>query len=174
MDAPPPHEDPRPFVAVAEWLASIGLSAPELLARDALFAKVRRAIERVNTRGLRDALKEFAPDHIICTHFLPAELLAHDIKRGRAVPPVWVQVTDFDLHRMWVQAGMRGYFAASDEIATVRATRSAAFEAERKRWLSAFIQMPAILCFSRTRIGCTGPRRTTAMSTCRSGGRPPG
>ena len=34
MDAPPPHEDPRPFVAVAEWLASIGLSAPEILARD--------------------------------------------------------------------------------------------------------------------------------------------
>ena len=34
MDAPPPHEDPRPFVAVAEWLAAIGLSAPEILARD--------------------------------------------------------------------------------------------------------------------------------------------
>jgi aminoglycoside/choline kinase family phosphotransferase len=34
MDAPPPDEDPRPFVAVAEWLASVGLSAPEILARD--------------------------------------------------------------------------------------------------------------------------------------------
>ncbi|MCH8615520.1 phosphotransferase [Sphingomonas sp. SM33] len=34
MDAPPPHEDPRPFVAVAEWLADKGLSAPEILARD--------------------------------------------------------------------------------------------------------------------------------------------
>jgi aminoglycoside/choline kinase family phosphotransferase len=34
MDAPPPHEDPRPFVAVAEWLSSRGLSAPEILARD--------------------------------------------------------------------------------------------------------------------------------------------
>jgi aminoglycoside/choline kinase family phosphotransferase len=34
MDAPPPHEDPRPFIAVAEWLASRGLSAPEILARD--------------------------------------------------------------------------------------------------------------------------------------------
>ena len=34
MDAPPPHEDPRPFVAVAEWLSAIGLSAPEILARD--------------------------------------------------------------------------------------------------------------------------------------------
>jgi aminoglycoside/choline kinase family phosphotransferase len=34
MDAPPPHEDPRPFMAVAEWLASVGLSAPDILARD--------------------------------------------------------------------------------------------------------------------------------------------
>jgi aminoglycoside/choline kinase family phosphotransferase len=34
MDAPPPHEDPRPFVAVAEWLIGRGLSAPPILARD--------------------------------------------------------------------------------------------------------------------------------------------
>ena len=34
MDAPPPHEDPRPFVAVAEWLSSMGLSAPEIIAHD--------------------------------------------------------------------------------------------------------------------------------------------
>ena len=34
MDAPPPHEDPKPFIAVAEWLASVGLTAPEIIARD--------------------------------------------------------------------------------------------------------------------------------------------
>jgi aminoglycoside/choline kinase family phosphotransferase len=34
MDAPPPHEDPRPFVAVAEWLTSVGLNAPPILGRD--------------------------------------------------------------------------------------------------------------------------------------------
>jgi aminoglycoside/choline kinase family phosphotransferase len=34
MDAPPPHEDPRPFVAVAEWLSELGLSAPPIMARD--------------------------------------------------------------------------------------------------------------------------------------------
>ncbi len=34
MDAPPPHEDPQPFIAVAEWLIGRGLSAPEILARD--------------------------------------------------------------------------------------------------------------------------------------------
>lgn len=34
MDAPPPHEDPRPFIGVAEWLAKLGLSAPDIMARD--------------------------------------------------------------------------------------------------------------------------------------------
>jgi aminoglycoside/choline kinase family phosphotransferase len=34
MDAPPAREDVRPFVAVAEWLHEVGLSAPEILARD--------------------------------------------------------------------------------------------------------------------------------------------
>lgn len=34
MDAPPPHEDPRPFVAIANWLQEIGLAAPRVLAAD--------------------------------------------------------------------------------------------------------------------------------------------
>jgi len=102
--------------------------ASDKMPRDALFAKMRRAIERLNTRPLRDAVRNFAPEQIICTHFLPAELLAHEIRRGRAVPPVWVQVTDFDLHRLWVQAGMRGYFAASDEIAFRMCARGIAKE----------------------------------------------
>lgn len=34
MDAPPPHEDPRPFVAIADWLNGIGLTAPRILASD--------------------------------------------------------------------------------------------------------------------------------------------
>ena len=34
MDAPPPHEDPRDFIQVAEHLTHIGFRAPEILARD--------------------------------------------------------------------------------------------------------------------------------------------
>ena len=34
MDAPPPHEDPRPFIAVAEYLCGEGLTAPTIFARD--------------------------------------------------------------------------------------------------------------------------------------------
>lgn len=35
MHAPPPHEDPRPFLAVARWLGAQGLRAPAILAADA-------------------------------------------------------------------------------------------------------------------------------------------
>src|SRR5713226_8619414 len=34
MDAPPPHEDVRPFLAVAAMLRRLGLSAPKVLAGD--------------------------------------------------------------------------------------------------------------------------------------------
>jgi aminoglycoside/choline kinase family phosphotransferase len=34
MDAPPPHEDPRPFAEVGRWLIDHGLSAPKVLASD--------------------------------------------------------------------------------------------------------------------------------------------
>ena len=34
MDAPPPHEDARPFLAVAGWLRARGFAAPAILAAD--------------------------------------------------------------------------------------------------------------------------------------------
>ena len=34
MDAPPQHEDSRPFIAIAEYLCEQGLNAPTILARD--------------------------------------------------------------------------------------------------------------------------------------------
>lgn len=36
MDAPPPHEDPRPFIAIARHLTSLGFSPPQILAEDAV------------------------------------------------------------------------------------------------------------------------------------------
>ena len=34
MDAPPQHDDPRPFIAVAEWLVENQFSAPRIMASD--------------------------------------------------------------------------------------------------------------------------------------------
>jgi processive 1,2-diacylglycerol beta-glucosyltransferase len=57
------------------------------------------------------------PDIVVCTHFLPAEILSHEAGAGRLRSQVWVQVTDFDVHRMWVHPHVTGYFAASEEVA---------------------------------------------------------
>jgi processive 1,2-diacylglycerol beta-glucosyltransferase len=84
---------------------------------DSTLNRLRRGIERLNTRKFSDMLTELAPDHVICTHFLPAELISRLKQENRFDPPVWVQVTDFDIHAMWVHKYLDGYFAASEEVA---------------------------------------------------------
>jgi len=79
--------------------------------------KLRRGVERLNTRPLLKAIREYAPEIIICTHFLPAEILSRLIGLERFALPVWVQVTDFDLHRLWVHPNVTGYFVANEEVA---------------------------------------------------------
>lgn len=83
---------------------------------DGSLQKLRRGVERLSTGALRREIDALQPDAIICTHFLPAELLARMLRQDRLHCPVWVQVTDFDLHRLWVQQGMAGYFVANEEV----------------------------------------------------------
>jgi processive 1,2-diacylglycerol beta-glucosyltransferase len=84
---------------------------------DSALSKLRIAVERLNTQKLKKVLAEINPDHVICTHFLPAQLLSGKIGRGSFNKPVWVQVTDFDVHALWIQPHISGYFAASEEVA---------------------------------------------------------
>jgi processive 1,2-diacylglycerol beta-glucosyltransferase len=79
--------------------------------------RLRRGVEKLNTRQFDGRLEELSPDAIICTHFLPAELLSRRIRKRRPTPPVWVQVTDFDVHGLWLHDHLHGYFAANDEVA---------------------------------------------------------
>lgn len=79
--------------------------------------RLRRSLQRLCARRLLAEIDTYRPDAIICTHFLPAELLAEERRAGRLTCPVWVQVTDFDLHRMWVHEGISGYAVGSEELA---------------------------------------------------------
>jgi processive 1,2-diacylglycerol beta-glucosyltransferase len=85
--------------------------------RDSLLGKLKRGAEKLNTRKLSAEIERLEPDVILCTHFLPAELLSRQIARGRKLPPVWVQVTDFDVHALWVHPHVARYCVASDEVA---------------------------------------------------------
>jgi processive 1,2-diacylglycerol beta-glucosyltransferase len=79
--------------------------------------RIRRGIEKLNTAKFDAELEKLAPDAILCTHFLPAELLSRRIRKRKPTPPVWVQVTDFDVHGLWLHEHMQGYFVANDEVA---------------------------------------------------------
>ncbi len=93
-----------------------------------LLTKIRRNIERLNTRDLKKEISKLAPDAIICTHFLPAELASRRMSKGEEMPPVWVQVTDFDVHGLWVHPHIAGYFVASHEVAARLQARGIAAE----------------------------------------------
>jgi len=79
--------------------------------------RLRRAIERLSARQLMAEIDAWQPDVIVCTHFLPAEILFHQRRKGRVRGPVWLQVTDFDVHRMWSVPELDGYCVATDEAA---------------------------------------------------------
>lgn len=85
--------------------------------RDSIVGRLKRAVEKLNTRRLFEEIARLAPDAILCTHFLPAELLSRRRARGTRLPPVWVQVTDFDVHALWVHPHVDRYCVASDEVA---------------------------------------------------------
>jgi processive 1,2-diacylglycerol beta-glucosyltransferase len=85
--------------------------------RDGFRHRLRRWVERMNSRSILAEIVRQKPDLIICTHFLPAEILSRLLSAGSINYRVWVQVTDFDLHQMWVQDHMAGYFAPNDEVA---------------------------------------------------------
>lgn len=84
---------------------------------DSALNRMRLAVERLNTRKLNRILEQLNPDHVICTHFLPAQLLSREVYRRSFSKPVWVQVTDFDCHALWLHCHMSGYFAAHEEVA---------------------------------------------------------
>lgn len=74
MHAPPPHEDPRPFLAVAEWLAGVGLSAPGILAQDV--AQGLLLIDDFGDARLRETL-EAAPHRETELYELAVDVLVH-------------------------------------------------------------------------------------------------
>lgn len=83
---------------------------------DSAASKMRLIVERLNTQKLKKTLQDIDPDHVICTHFLPAELLSRKVRKGAFRKPVWVQVTDFDIHSLWIHKYMTGYCVANEEV----------------------------------------------------------
>jgi len=84
---------------------------------DSTMKRLAALVDRLNARPLLKQVEAFDPDRIVCTHYLPAELLAPRRRKGKLDCPLFVTLTDYDIHTMWVQPGADGYFVATDEMA---------------------------------------------------------
>jgi processive 1,2-diacylglycerol beta-glucosyltransferase len=75
----------------------------------------RLAFDKLNTRPFVRLLEEYEPEIIICTHFLPAEIISWLKAKRRLACQQAIVVTDFDVHAMWLCHHFEHYFVALDE-----------------------------------------------------------
>jgi aminoglycoside/choline kinase family phosphotransferase len=117
MDAPPPHEDVRPFLRIARHLRGLGLSAPDILAED-----VEAGLLLLEDGDAEEPLYALAVDVLAHLHRLPATT---------AVPPA---LPPYDDARMLDEALLLTdwYMPAALGDATPRAVRQTYIEAWRE------------------------------------------
>lgn len=77
--------------------------------------KRRLFFDKLNTRPFVKMVREYDPDWIICTHFLPAEIISDLKASGKMTKPQAIVVTDLDMHAMWLCRNYEHYFVALDE-----------------------------------------------------------
>ncbi len=87
MDAPPPHEDPAPFVAIADYLTGHGFRAPKIIASDLTRGLV--LLEDLGNRRMREHLAYHPEEEAAIYEQAIDELIAL-----RDVPPANVPAYD--------------------------------------------------------------------------------
>jgi processive 1,2-diacylglycerol beta-glucosyltransferase len=93
------------------YFEATDLSDPDRIARD---SEVRGQLEKPLLARLDQLVNQFGPSAIVCTHFLPAEVLVQRKPTGRGNPPLYTVVTDHVAHSFWQTPGVDGYFVASE------------------------------------------------------------
>jgi len=80
-------------------------------------ARARLAFDKFNSRRFKRLLDEVNPGVIVCTHFLPIELLSDLKGRGKYSVPVHAVVTDVSPHAFWVYPHIEHYHVATPSAA---------------------------------------------------------
>ncbi|MDO8675079.1 MAG: glycosyltransferase [Candidatus Omnitrophota bacterium] len=102
------------LVTKLPWLWQFFFGLLDIPALWPLVRWVRRVYNGTNAGALEKFLTTEQFDVIICTHFLAAEVLAYLKRAGRIRARVICAVTDFDVHRIWVNEGIDVYAVACD------------------------------------------------------------
>lgn len=122
MDAPPPHEDPRPFIALARWLGERGFRAPAIeavdldrglvLIEDFGDDRMRETVD-ADARRLRD-LYAGAVDTLVALHgHAPADLRPYDARELHREANL---LTEWYCPAVGLAVDQAGYDAAWDKV----------------------------------------------------------
>jgi processive 1,2-diacylglycerol beta-glucosyltransferase len=104
------------FVETAPELWGMFFSKSDNLKFVRRLNRLQRAIPSGSRNKFAKLLNTFKPDAVLCTHFLPYELLGLlREKKNSPQPLVASVVTDFEAHALWMDDCVDVYFVAAEE-----------------------------------------------------------
>lgn len=77
--------------------------------------RMRVLLDLAQAQPLINLIKDFDPDHIVCTHFMPAGVIAHLLRRKTVETKLSIVVTDYHFHAMWLARAFHHYFVSQPE-----------------------------------------------------------
>jgi processive 1,2-diacylglycerol beta-glucosyltransferase len=89
---------------------------------------LRNLVDRLGLSALDTLIAHYQPDAIVCTHFLPIDVLAQERRDGKSVPPLFCVVTDYTGHVFWAYPEVDRYYVATPTTRTLLAQRGVAPE----------------------------------------------
>jgi processive 1,2-diacylglycerol beta-glucosyltransferase len=77
---------------------------------------MRILLERVSLAPLERAIINYAPDIVVCTHYMPAGIIAHLLVERSINALTATITTDYDFQGMWLVRRFHRYFVGLDEM----------------------------------------------------------
>lgn len=75
----------------------------------------RLLFDRINADPLTRFIREFKPTITVCTHFMPAGVVAQLLAEEAIETRLAIVTTDYDFHSMWLSPRFNRYFVALEE-----------------------------------------------------------
>lgn len=76
--------------------------------------KARLIFDRINSAFFKKTVFDFDPDVVICTHFVPANLISFWKRSYGLHAKTFMVITDYEAHALWADKGIDQYFVASE------------------------------------------------------------
>lgn len=100
------------LVDAVPWLVGWGYDANDLPFK---LGRLSAVWDRINNTSSVRAIKNFAPDLVVCTHFVPARLVSLMLSRGELHARLAVVTTDYDFQGLWLTNTFSQLFVAREE-----------------------------------------------------------